>query len=157
MLTPDQIIERFQVRAPVDVEGLASALGVRVWHGTLPSGISGTLFRDQSTGGSNGYSIIVNEKEPRVRQRFTVAHELGHFLLHRAELDKTGKVKDDIFYRSAQMSTRQEAQANRFAANLLMPKRLISYYQQLGTTSPRELARIFAVSEDAMLIQLGLK
>ena len=106
---------------PVRMSRLASDLGVRVHSATLPSGISGELRPcDESP---SGFKIRVNRHENKKRQRFTVAHELGHFLLHK-DLVADGIV-DNVLYRST-LSNKIEAQANRVAADLLMPRLTIS-------------------------------
>jgi hypothetical protein len=148
------VIARFQGAAPVDVTGLAEALGLSVWESEvdLPEGISGKLFRDPYSGGSEGFSIIVRGSDPYVRKRFTVAHEIAHFVLHRDAIGES--LADDELYRSG-LSTRQEAQANRFAADILMPRRLIVDCIRRFGDDAQTLASVFKVSEAAMRIRLG--
>lgn len=156
MITPEQnsIIERFQQSAPVDVTQLAEALGLHVWEDdTLPEGISGKLFQDPVKGGLAGYSITVRASDAYVRKRFTVAHEIAHFLLHRNLIGIS--VTDDAFYRS-DLSSREEAEANRFAADILMPRQLLAKYIKMYGSDPEVLAQMFKVSEAAMRIRLGL-
>jgi Zn-dependent peptidase ImmA (M78 family) len=148
------IIERFQQSAPVDVTALAEALGLRVWEDDfLPEGISGKLFQDPIQGGPEGYSITVRSSDPYVRKRFTVAHEIAHFVLHRNRIGSL--VTDDAFYRS-NLSNREEAEANRFAADILMPRPLLAKYITMYGSDPAFLAEMFKVSEAAMRIRLGL-
>lgn len=150
-----EVISRFQNSAPVDVTGLAEALGLRVWEdGELPEGISGKLFQDPRSGGSQGYSIVVRASDPYVRRRFTVAHEIAHFLLHRNRVG--GSVTDDRWYRS-NLSNREEAEANSLAADILMPRELLHHHIRLIGLDPAALARIFKVSESAMKIRLGIQ
>jgi len=147
--------EVFQKTAPVKVVAVAKALGVAVWDAPLPPGVSGKLFKaDPTQAGPSGFAIYVNEGEPQVRKRFTVAHEIGHFVLHRHELD-AGAIEDDSFYRS-RLSNRMEAQANQFAADLLMPWGLIDDLTRSGIRDPDKLAERFEVSITAMKIRLGL-
>jgi hypothetical protein len=81
---------------------------------------AGEIFRDIRKGGFSGYSIRVNIKDVWVRQRFTVAHELGHFLRHRNRVQN--RLIDDRMYRSGHGKT-VEYEANSLAAELLMPRR----------------------------------
>jgi Zn-dependent peptidase ImmA (M78 family) len=119
----------------------------------MPADISGMIKRDEVHGGPAGFSIIVNKKHPRVRQRFTVAHEIAHFLLHR---DKIGNgLKDNALLRSG-LSTIEEVQANKLAAKILMPFHLLDVEMKAGTRTVRELAAKFEVSPQAMSIRLGL-
>jgi Zn-dependent peptidase ImmA (M78 family) len=140
--------------APVDVAAAAEKLGVKVFAAKLPEKVSGVLLRDPSYGTKSGFVIFVDEDEPAVRQRFTAAHELGHFIHHKEAVGY--KNEDNYLLRSDGMSNRQEAEANRFAASLLMPFDLIEEAMRDGVTSPKELAKHFNVSEIAMSIRLGL-
>jgi hypothetical protein len=155
---PGDLVLRFQSAAPVDVVGLARALGINVWKSAsttlLPVGASGLIRRDDKHGGQAGYSIIVRSTDAPVRRRFTIAHEIAHFLLHR---DKIGdQLSDDAMYRSS-LSSDDERAANRLAADILMPMGLIQdYMRKHGTDEPSTLAAAFRVSEVAMRIRLGL-
>jgi hypothetical protein len=150
-----EVIARFQHEAPVDVTGIAEALGLSVWESDaeLPEGVSGKIFKDPISGGAEGFSIIVRESDPYVRRRFTVAHEIAHFVLHRDQIGDS--LTDDELYRSG-LSTRQEAQANRFSADILMPRNLVNRYVAQHGQDPEAMASVFKVSELAMRIRLGL-
>lgn len=151
--TPGQIIERYQRISPVDVKGIANDLGLNVWEMDLPGNVSGKIFRDPLNGGSSGYSIGVNRSEGYKRKRFTLAHELAHFILHR---DLIGdELMDDGMYRSDNVSSPLESQANNLAADILMPRRLIRCLQAQGCTSVGALAERLQVSEAAMKIRLS--
>jgi hypothetical protein len=142
--------------APVSLSALAQSLGVKVVSSILPSGISGEIRPDPST--ASGFIVRVNKNDPARRQRFTVAHELAHFLLHR---DMIGNgVTDDVLYRSS-LSDSREAQANRLAADLLMPRKLVDDWieraRSLRVEDPVEfLSDKFGVSTAAMKIRLGI-
>jgi hypothetical protein len=149
----DQTIRPFQQEAPVDVSGLARALGVNVWElHSLPPTISGKIWKDDRNGGTSGFSIGVNASEAYVRKRFTVAHELAHFLLHRNRI--TNELVEDTMYRG--LGGREEAQANKLAADILMPFALINKLMSRGITDVDELASRFQVSGVAMRIRLGI-
>lgn len=154
MLTPGQIIAKYQVQAPVDVVAIAKDLGINVWKKSFPDSISGKIFRDALNGGSSGYSIAVNEGHSFVRQRFTVAHEIAHFLLHRPMLE-SGELVDDGLYRSG-LGSKEETAANRFAADILMPLPLIRKLMDAGIREPQSLATRLQVSLAAIKIRLGI-
>jgi hypothetical protein len=151
--SPGQIIRHFTQQAPVDVTALAGALGIKVWEKPLVN-ISGMVAPDPHNGGTSGYSIYVNSTDSETRRRFTIAHEIAHFLLHRNK--DTKEFKDNIQYRSPGMSDELEAQANRLAADILMPRRLIRQLLDQGVTQPNDLAKKLGVSARAMEIRLGL-
>jgi hypothetical protein len=155
VLTPGQIIAKHQAQAPVDVVAIASDLGINVWAmDSLPPSVSGKIFRDPLNGGSTGFSIAVNASHSFVRQRFTVAHEIAHFLLHRSKLEN-GDLVDDAMYRSG-LSNKEETAANRMAADILMPFPLIRSLISAGIRDPQSLAAKLQVSLPAMKIRLGL-
>ena len=154
-MTVIDAIKRAQRSAPVDVEGLAKDLGVRVNVAWLDGDVSGELVRH-----GDRYEINVNATHAPTRQRFTIAHELGHYIYHR-DLIGDG-IDDDRAYRSTSVgryhNTRigpmQETEANRFAANLLMPYHLLDRLRAegLGRT---EMAHRLQVSEHALAIRTG--
>jgi len=110
---------------PVPVEKLAKALGVRIEYSPFDDELSGMAFlRD-------GKPIVgVNSKHHPNRQRFTIAHELGHIVLHRPHLETAiliDKSKNFIARdpTSAEGIDPLEIQANAFASELLLPARLV--------------------------------
>lgn len=145
------IIARHQERAPVDVQAIATALGLSVFEDDLVEGVSGILRKDVH-GGTSGYSILVNRQHPTNRKRFTVAHEIAHFVLHRDAL--TNDLIEDEFYRA--LSNKLEWEANDFAADILMPWSLINRLSDKGIRSLPELATALGVSKQAIAIRLGL-
>jgi Zn-dependent peptidase ImmA (M78 family) len=139
---------------PVDVAKAARTLGVAVYSAKLPEKVSGVLALEPKFGSDSGYVILVDEDEPAVRQRFTAAHELGHFVLHKEFVGERNE--DNYLLRSEGMSNRQEVEANKFAASLLMPMDQIEVAMKDGCTTPEALAKKFNVSKLAMSIRLGL-
>jgi predicted transcriptional regulator len=147
-------IQAFQQTPPIDVSALAQTFGINVWEDkNLGPLISGKLFLDPVNGGPSGYSIVVNSNEPFVRRRFTVAHEIAHFLLHR-NLLREG-LEDDTFYRS-KLGSVLETQANSLAADILMPYTLINAAVAQGIKTISGLATLFQVSQDAMKVRMGI-
>jgi hypothetical protein len=151
-----EIVDRFLREVPVQLSALATALGLRVISAPLPSGISGEIRPEPAS--PSGFAIRVNKNDPARRQRFTVAHEIGHYLLHRDEIGDG--ITDDVLYRSM-LSNSREAQANRLAADLLMPDRLVAEWKRRARELGEEnvvsfLADKFNVSTAAMKIRLGI-
>jgi Zn-dependent peptidase ImmA (M78 family) len=137
----------------VDIIGIATFLGLGVWESSeLGNGIAGKIFRDTENGGTANFSIVVKADDSVTRKRFTVAHELAHYLLHRNLFRK--ELVDDALYRSS-LSNPIEAQANYLAAELLMPSHLLRPLSEAGKGAT-ELASLFGVSEQAMNIRLSL-
>lgn len=151
------IVQDFIASQPVRVGALAARLGLKVVKSpSLRPTISG-LIRP-SADAEAGFEILVNKFEPAERQRFTVAHEIGHFLLHREDIG--AGVVDSIMYRSG-LSSRKEVEANRIAAAIVMPAEAVSdELRRLGGVDEpgvvEELAEQFRVSVPAMRIRLGI-
>ena len=148
----NKIIRKHQDRLPVPVVKLAGALGATVYTvSDWPDETSGMIRRDLALGGDQGYVIYVNKQHSPNRQRFTIAHEIAHIVLH-ADLIGNG-ITTDGMYRSGLPSSVEWA-ANRFAGNILMPRHKIEERMAKGITSLKALAREFQVSKEAMAIQL---
>jgi hypothetical protein len=147
------LIRTYQGAVPIDLKGLADALGISVKAATLPPGISGEIRPDPS----GSFTIKVSRHDVPGRQRFTVAHEIAHYLLHR-HLIGDG-IRDDALYRS-QLTSTIEAQANRLASDIVMPNAAIDRAARTARALGSEnvaalLAEQFRVSEAAMNIKLG--
>lgn len=140
-------------KAPIDTIPLAEDLGLRVFYADWPNNISGKIERRKDAESPSGYAIFVNRNHPITRRRFTIAHEIAHFVLHD---DKIGEgISDDGLYRSG-LSHKIEAEANRMAADILMPWSLIGEAMRDGENNVEALAKRFAVSKSAMSIRLGV-
>lgn len=154
----NELLEKAGVSGPpVDVVALAVRCGVPVLRRAFPDSLSGLVFAHGETA-----VIGVNENHHPNRQRFSVAHELGHYLLGHHQRSPGF---DEPFHIDTAEGTPpgfdwdSERPANEFAAEVLMPRRLISAaFEQ--TQDPAILAQRFEVSELAMgyrLVNLGLR
>ena len=152
-------IKRYWSDAPVDVFAAARDLHLGpVIDENLPNEVSGAIRRLED----DNWQIVVNGGHALTRQRFTVAHEIGHFIYHRAKLEAYDGTSDTLAFRIAAnyypnkyIGPREEWQANTFAANFLIPSHVLRAAQSLGITDTVELARRFNVSPAAMSIRLG--
>lgn len=149
-----ETVRSHQSGPPVETVPLARELGLEVYHvGGWPDDLSGKIVRSPERGGASGFAIFVNKMHHVNRRRFTTAHELAHFILHEDQIGDG--IVDDGLYRS-RLSNRMEAEANRLAADILMPWHLLNQRIDAGITSVPELASIFRVSPSAMAIRLGV-
>ena len=148
-----KVIRGHQAQPPVFTVPIANDLGLIVYkskRGSWPTNVSGMIKRGQNN--TNSYEIYVNGDHHENRRRFTIAHEIAHFILHQEHIG-TG-ITEDALYRSG-LSNVIEHQANAFAADILMPWHLIE--EQLHTVGNIErLAKIFQVSKSSMSIRLGV-
>jgi hypothetical protein len=149
-----EVVRKYLTTKPVKLGGMASELGLNVRLSALEPGISGMI---EASG--NTYTIKINRHETRERQRFTLAHEIAHFLLHRDLIDSEGSIRDNVLYRSGQPEN-IEFEANRLAADLVMPdgpikEDLAKIKSPLTDEVLEFLARQWQVSKAAMEIKLG--
>lgn len=144
--TAEDLLEDYAVqRPPVDVTDIAEEEGIEVVFATFNRSLADVSgFYD-----AEERAIYVNEAEHPNRQRFTLAHELGHHFLHR---EWAASSEYQVLLRSSPaFYDRHEVEANEFAGNLLMPKFLLDEFRHLQIPT---LAKLFAVSVPAMKYRL---
>jgi Zn-dependent peptidase ImmA (M78 family)/DNA-binding XRE family transcriptional regulator len=154
----NELLEKANANTPpIDVRDLCARCGVLVLTRSFPEALSGFVFAYE-----DGAVIGINVDQPETRQRFTMAHELAHYLLGHHERSSD---YEDRFHIDLAESTppghdwRAERAANDFAADLLMPRRLMAAAFE-ESHYPIALASKFNVSQVAMgirLLELGLR
>lgn len=149
---------------PINVEKLASTLGLRVQYDTFEDNVSGFLLAKEGTG-----TIFINKSHHPNRQRFTVAHEIGHFKLHFESNERLFYDTKISLYNRAKSPNNatdatlphEEREANIFASHILMPDSLLKkvFLQRPNLVGDESdiafLAVLFQVSEIAMSIRLN--
>jgi Zn-dependent peptidase ImmA (M78 family) len=115
-----ELLQKYRVKGPaVPVEDIAEGEGAVIIVKQFNNEISGLLLRE-----GNNAIIAVERKQSPARKRFTIAHELGHLMLHQGKevrVDKAFRVN----LRSPESSTAEdveEIESNAFAAAILMPE-----------------------------------
>jgi Zn-dependent peptidase ImmA (M78 family) len=147
-----KVLDQLKIRtAPIPVDKIASALGAKIKYAPYEGEIAGMLVR-----GKDETVIGVNSLHHPNRQRFTIAHELGHLLLHKDEVHIDRAFRNSI---SSQAIDPHEIEANRFAAELLMPLHIlntedISSIDVEDESNLLELAQKFKVSLQAMTLRI---
>lgn len=146
------VIDRHLHSAPINLEAMARDLGINVYFEPMAENVSGRITRNAVTGGPSGYSIHINAGHHANRQRFTLAHELAHFAMHRDLMGNS--VTDTTLYRSSELSDQLERQANVYAAMLILPAPLVRLKHAEFSGDLHRLAQHFRVSHRAMEIRL---
>jgi Zn-dependent peptidase ImmA (M78 family) len=152
--------ETGSLSAPVPIERVVKRLGLTLQPAELGEDVSGILVVQGETG-----TIGFNAHQAPVRQRFSIAHEVGHFVLHH-KLSNIfiDKKYTTVFLRDKSSETgeyRREVQANQFAASLLMPKSLLvdaiqkSKVDIADEHGLKQLADHFEVSTQALSLRLA--
>lgn len=155
-----ELLRQAHVRSvPVPVERVATLLGAKIYYEPFDGQISGLMRRR-----GKGHTIIgINSSHPASRQRFSIAHELGHVVLHRDEQFHVDE-KPPIRFRNQESSlatNSDEIEANQFASELLMPKNLVmrEIDKLPDDMDPEDAIRLladrFQVSEQAMTLRLN--
>jgi Zn-dependent peptidase ImmA (M78 family) len=146
--------EAGEIPLPVDPFVIAQRLGIKAYAAGLDEGVSGMLIKRPG----EDPEIYVHASDSPNRQRFTCAHELGHYVKRSATGDQEWEYVEHRDLLTSQGSDQEEIFANRFAASLLMPREAVEeLHKRLGAAA---LAYEFGVSADAMhyrLVNLGLK
>lgn len=146
-----------QSKPPVDLFHIANSLGAEIRVLDMAADISGILYREPSR-----KIIVVNKDHGVARQRFTIAHEIGHLALHTGEavhVDQGFRINLRN-PRSATAEDANEIEANAFAANLLIPAEWIRrepVFHSIDLNDDSEisaLAERYQVSQQAMLVRL---
>lgn len=128
---------------PVDPAYIATRMGVSVM---ADPNLDGSGHYEPNASKSGGPLITYNPTENIVRQRFTIAHELGHHALAHGPRDRDTPENFTMIF-----SDPKEVAANKFAAQLLMPKDFIHAVVQVrGVRDLKRLAKLFNVSTAAM-------
>lgn len=144
----ETLMEHGIMQIPVNPVEIAEMVGIEVYYANFGNpNVSGLIRKD-----GNKVIIYVKHTDNPMRQRFTVAHELGHFFMH---LDAPEGHFVDM-YRTVNFSDDDnplEKEANQFAAALLMPRHYVQQEQKYAD-SLEDLAFSFRVSVQAMSLRL---
>lgn len=157
-ITSKILFDSDMYKIPVSVLEIAQANDIKVYAGDLDKNISGAIRYNKE---NDKFEILINKNDSKARQRFTIAHELGHFFLHQDFLKKE-EIHVDIMYRiNDKKGNEQEKQKARerevdyFAGALLMNETLLKrLYKKCN--SIQELAETFNVSVSAMTVRLDI-
>lgn len=134
----------FGVDVPVDPVSIAESLGVDVFTADLDMGVAGLLVK---VAGQDP-AIYLNAADSENRQRFTCAHELGHYIRRSASDDEGWEYIDRRDQLSSTGVDPEERYANGFAAQLLMPEHEVrSHAKKMDAAA---MAYTFGVSLEAM-------
>lgn len=153
----NEVLALFRLGASVPADKIARRLGVQVRYAPFDGDISGMAHI------KDGVNVIgINSLHHPNRQRFTLAHELGHIVLHPAELARQVHLDRGSLYRDGSSSSGLdpfEVSANAFASELLMPECLLSPltgpdFDLEDEDAVAKLAKRFRVSIAAMYFRL---
>lgn len=155
-----KILEELKIeRLPIAVHKIAQSRGLNIKPYDLGEDISGVLVIEGGQG-----TIGFNPSESLVRQRFTIAHELGHYELHKDGNELFVDKNFKVLFRDHNSSSGEfikEQEANAFAASLLMPESFVrkeiqkNIFDLTEEGSMKKLAKTFNVSVPAMTFRIS--
>ncbi|MCX6785137.1 MAG: ImmA/IrrE family metallo-endopeptidase [Candidatus Komeilibacteria bacterium] len=137
------ILDKLEIKEPpIPLEKITTFFGLAVInYPKFPDSVSGTIIKDDDL-----LAIGVNDNHAKVRQRFTIAHELGHYILGH-DVDK---ILDDEFDKSSD----KEKEANSFAGELLIPHHMLESDLKNQIWTIKDLSQRYQVSEQVVTIKL---
>ncbi len=162
---PQNLQDKYTNNFPFPVIGLARDLGLEIYEtNDFDDSQSGSIVKE-----GDKYIIYVNSRQPATRKRFSIAHEIGHFLKHRNKLDSGTELVDYVaqsipngenktaLYRKSNPNISDEGkkceqEANLFAAEILMPEdKFREVFEKNNTIE--QVAEYFNVSQSAATIR----
>lgn len=154
-----KVLREFSSALGGDPAALAQRLGVKVYETPMDESVDGYIEYDVDCGSSSGYKVILNQRISVARKKFTLAHELGHFVLHRSsEAFRQSKINSaQVFdfpaaYRSADswdnagLTSWMEREADQFAACVLLPLGPMRRTPEFSNGQPAALAKRLGLS-----------
>lgn len=150
---------------PRNIVAVCEKLGIKVSETKdFPSNVSGLIYKKD-----HSYCILINSNQSAGRKSFTIAHELGHYMLHKEKLEQENEIisgakgidiesptssiaRQDITSDTSQEYRKLETEANKFAAELLMPSDVF-LTKCIELNSIDDVANFFGVSISAATIR----
>jgi Zn-dependent peptidase ImmA (M78 family) len=145
LVRPEQLVAEILrqnplMPVPVPLEDLAKLAGITKIEAFASEGFEGALLTNATK--SDG-AIFYSSRGSRARQRFTIGHELGHFLLPWHRQSTFECTAEDI---SGRANNDWEIQANQFSAELLIPATLVK--TRLQKLKDPEIAHMLALRDE---------
>jgi Zn-dependent peptidase ImmA (M78 family) len=146
MAAQNIINDRWDRKFPVNIVAIVQSMGIELFRYNKPVSLSGA-YNPPTDENDWKPRIIINTTENPLRQRFTIAHELGHHVLHGSE-----SFRDPLHM--VAVYNQKEIEANEFAANILMPEFQFRHYVESGKYRAMALANLFGVSRVAFSFRM---
>jgi Zn-dependent peptidase ImmA (M78 family) len=145
----------------IDIITLAKGYGIEVFlspeRAAQDKDFNACITYDKQTGKT---AILLNPDQPHERQRFSIAHELAHYFLHRKELEEKGELNRDPHNVA---NREQDEKADKLAADMLMPEQLVEEFSKnnqitktlkIDKSLVTKIAEYFKVSRTVAAIRL---
>ena len=147
-LTSRILINNDMYNIPVDPIKIAKTYDIEVYQGELDNKIAGAIRYYKE---NNKFKILVNKKDSMVKKRFTIAEELGYYILYEEKLKKE-EIHVNLIDK---IINKEEKEVEYFAGALLVNKTLLENVYNSNSTI-LELAQLFKVSISSMTLRLNI-
>ena len=147
-LTSRILINNDMYNIPVDPIKIAKTYDIEVYQGELDNKIAGAIRYYKE---NNKFKILVNKKDSMVKKRFTIAEELGYYILYEEKLKKE-EIHVNLIDK---IINKEEKEVEDFAGALLVNKTLLENVYNSNSTI-LELAQLFKVSISSMTLRLNI-
>ena len=147
-LTSRILVNNDMYNIPVDPVKIAKTYDIIVYEGGLDNKIAGAIRYYKQ---ENKFEILVNKNDPKNKQRFTIAEELGYYLLYEEKLKKE-EIHINLIDKEI---NEEEKEVEYFAGALLINKTLLENVYNSNSTI-LELAQLFKVSVSSMTVRLNI-
>lgn len=147
-LTSRILVNNDMYNIPVDPVKIAKTYDIEVYQGELDNKIAGAIryYKEKEK-----FEILVNKKDPMVKKRFTIAEELGYYILYEEKL-KEEEIHVNLIDKTI---NEEEKEVEYFAGALLVNKTLLENVYNSNSTI-LELAKLFKVSISSMTLRLNV-
>lgn len=147
-LTSRILVNNDMYNIPVDPVKIAKTYDILVYEGNLNNKIAGAIryYKDEDK-----FEILVNKNDPKTKQRFTIAEELGYYILYEEKL-KENEIHINLIDKEI---NEEEKEVEYFAGALLINKTLLENVYNSSSTI-LELSELFKVSVSSMTVRLDI-
>lgn len=148
-----KIYGKYKNTFPFKIVEFINELGIKVIASDMSNNISGSITKMGET-----FTIYINNSHASTRLRFTLAHELGHYFNDREYLESNNQIQDLSKQANPNIDCsmqKMDVEANKFAANLLMPEEKFKEIWNLKNT-PEKVANFFGVTIEAVKIRASV-
>lgn len=153
MISIESLQKQYAHTIPVPIVSIANDLGLAIWEtADFPDGTSGMIRKEQEQ-----IAVYINITDPAERKRFTIAHAIGHLLLHSTTLDKGETFIETskqyiLTPKHQKTSEKAEYEATKFALSFLMPEEEFTHTWEKAKTI-EEIAEQFNVSSSVAALR----
>ncbi len=153
----EKAIESASTEGYVDVVELTNSCNIGVFTEELPNDRSAFIRYNPE---KNTFAIFTNSNQTKQRQRFSIAHELAHFVLHKPAIMRLQEIDRE---NALSLPVEEEKEADQLAAEILMPAPLVHIFMKeknldgekpLGKPSLEQIANHFNVSMPMAIIRM---